>query len=540
MFAGRSGRTTAAAEQENPGPNQACAGCHREIYDRYRTTAMAHASGLALEGLIPADFRHKESGVHYRVYEQDGKAWLGYEREDPARELKGRQELEYYIGSGKRGRTYLFAQQGYWFESPINWYSKKQMWDMAPAYQDAREMPLTLRVDPGCLVCHASGAASSLPDARNHYSGPPFAAGGIDCQSCHGDGAAHIASSGRVHMLDIDALEPVRRDSICLSCHLEGQVAVTREGKRPEGFSPGANLFDYSVYFVHRGEAGSGGRATSQWEALLRSRCKQASGDRLTCTTCHDPHWSPPPAQRVEFYREKCLRCHNQPEFAAKHHAENLDCTACHMGRPPSNDIAHEQVTDHWIQKRANAEALPRATHGDLVTVGGEQATERDLGLAYAQLAAHGDEGAARRAIELLRKTERSGGAAGDHDVHAQLGFLEQVGGHPAAAAEEYQLALKGDEYDSLASGNLALIDAQQHRYGEAARLWGEVYEHDPSELDAGMNLAIVECGAGDREKALRALERILQFAPDEGRARNMLEAIQTGKLRCTLGGAGR
>ena len=38
--------------------------------------------------------------------------------------------------------------------------------------------------------------------------------------------------------------------------------------------------------------------------------------------------------------------------LAKGHHEENPDCTECHMARPPSNDIAHEQVTDHWMQKR--------------------------------------------------------------------------------------------------------------------------------------------------------------------------------------------
>jgi hypothetical protein len=148
----------------------ACAPCHRAIYERYRKTPMANASGPADEGFIAADFDHAASGVHYRITKDAGHVWLSYERNDFARMLDGRQELRYFLGSGKRGRTYLFEQQGYWFEAPINWYAKKQVWDMAPHFLDEREMPLTLPVDPGCLHCHASGAASALPDARNHYS----------------------------------------------------------------------------------------------------------------------------------------------------------------------------------------------------------------------------------------------------------------------------------------------------------------------------------------------------------------------------------
>jgi predicted CXXCH cytochrome family protein len=519
-------------------PGAACAPCHREIYQRYRTTPMANASGPA-DGLMSADFRHAASGIHYQVFEQAGRVWLSYQREGaPAgRELSGRQQLRYFLGSGKRGRTYLFEQQSYWFEAPINWYAKKQLWDMAPNFLSAQEMPLTLGVDPGCLRCHASGLAPSLEDARNHFAAAPFAYGGITCANCHGDAAAHIASAGKVHLADIDNLEPVRRDSVCLSCHLEGQAAVVREGKQLQNFTPGDNLFDYALFFVYRGEDGSGGRATSQWEALLKSECKQKSGDKLTCTTCHDPHGSPSAEERVAFYRQRCLQCHNQAAFAREHHPENLDCTACHMARPPSNDIAHEQVTDHWIKRRVSPERLPLASSGELAVVGAFPADDRDLGLAYAQMAARGNQEAGVRAIKLLQEAEKGAekqpGAASDHELHSQLGFLEQTAGQPQQAATEYRLALAADSYDSLAAGNLALVEAGQHHYAEAARLWSSVFHNDPVQLGAGMNLAIVDCGLGQRDAALAALDRLLLFAPDNQAGRALSLEIRSGKRSC-------
>ncbi len=526
----------ASQPAQPPDPNAACAHCHKEIYERYRKTPMAKASGTASEGFIPADFRHTASGVHYRILEQDGKVWLNYEREDaPAnRELGGREELRYFLGSGRRGRTYLFERQGYWFESPINWYAKKQMWDMAPNYLSAREAPLTLPVDPGCLRCHASGVASALNDARNHYAGAPFAYGGITCAACHGDPAAHLASGGKTPMADIDRMEPIRRDSVCLNCHLEGQAAVVRAGRNLEAFVPGDNLFDYALFFVHVGENGSGGRATSQWEALLKSECKRQSGDKLTCTTCHDPHGSPAPSGRVAFYRQRCLQCHNQPGFAASHRPENQDCTECHMARPPSNDIAHEQVTDHWIRKRVSEERLPLATTGNLVVVGGFAADDRDLGLAYAQMAARGDRQAAEHAMQLLGSAEKhSAGSPQDHELHAQLGFLDQLAGETPNAVSEYTAALEADPDDSLAAGNLALIAAQQHRVADAERLWASVFSRDPVELGAGLNLAVVQCGSGQREAALATLDRLLVFAPDNDRAHAMEQVIRDGKQSC-------
>ena len=526
------GRTAVSAQSLAADPNAACGPCHKTIYDRYRKTPMANASGLAEGGYLAADFEHAPSGVHYRVFEQDGKVWLSYQRSDASRPLKGRQQLIYFLGSGMRGRTYLFEQEGYWFEAPINWYAKKGIWDMTPAFEGAHEMPLTLPVDPGCLHCHTSGAASSSREARNLYASAPFAFRGISCESCHGDASSHVKSAGKIRMMDIEGLAPVRRDSICLNCHLEGQVGVDREGKRPEDFRPGDNLYDYTVFFVHRAENGSGGRATSQWEALLKSQCKRKSGDRMTCTTCHDPHGDPTPSQRVDYYRGKCLQCHSS--LAAQHHLENRDCTACHMGRPPSSDIAHEQVTDHWIRRRVSVARLPLITAGNLVSVGRGVAGDRDLGLAYTQMAESGDHAAADLAMKLLEKAERqTGGAAKDYELHADLGFLEQERGEPQDAAREYREALAANPDDELAAGNLALLEAQSRQIGDATELWRRVFSHDPTQTEAGFNLAVVECGAGEPGAALQTLDTILQFSPDNDRARTMAGDIRTGQRSC-------
>ena len=517
-------------------PDAVCAQCHALIAARYRTTPMAEASGAATEGFLPADFTHAASGIHYKVKEVDGQVWLDYERPEATaeRELAGRVQLEYFIGSGLRGRTYLFDRDGYWFEAPINWYGKKRVWDMAPNFLSAREMPLTLPVDPGCLHCHASEVAQSLPDARNHYAGAPFGAGGITCGACHGDGAAHVHSGGRVKMMDIDALAPARRDSICLNCHLEGQAAVIREGKTLTEFKPGDDLSDYAVFFVRRNENGSGGRATSQWEALLKSRCKEASGDRMTCTTCHDPHGSPAAAERVAYYLTQCLQCHGANGFAEKHHPENLDCVECHMARIPSNDIAHEQVTDHWIRKRVKGARLPMETSGSLVAVGDVAADDRDLGLAYAQMATRGDEAAGHQALALLTRAEKEqNGAAGDAELHAELGFLEQMDGNAPGAATEYKRALEADPYESLAAGDLAVLDAQAHDYGDAVGLWSRVFADDPSQLAAGMDLALVECAAGAMDQAQMTVARLLDFAPDDGKLRALAARLRGGKGSC-------
>ncbi len=136
---------------------------------------MARASGAAADGMVsvPADFVHKPSGVHYRITESGGHVYLDYDRPENAKSggLHGQEELHYFVGSGTRGRTFLFQREGYWFETPINWYAKKGIWDMAPNYQRAQEMPLTLPADSGCLSCHASNVQPALARCAKPLSG---------------------------------------------------------------------------------------------------------------------------------------------------------------------------------------------------------------------------------------------------------------------------------------------------------------------------------------------------------------------------------
>ena len=88
-------------------------------------------------------------------------------------------------------------------------------------------------------------------------------------------------------------LSAERRDSICMQCHLEGNAAVEQAGHTLNDFHPGDRLSDTVHYFVLEGGSNDGFRALSQTEALARSLCKRRSGDKMSCTSCHDPHASP-------------------------------------------------------------------------------------------------------------------------------------------------------------------------------------------------------------------------------------------------------
>ena len=186
---------------------------------------------------------------------------------------------------------------------------------MTPAFQEAHETPLNLPALTSCLHCHVSGMQPPLDGTENRYPSRVFSGTGVSCERCHGPGAAHVGGGPIVNPAK---LSPERRDAVCMQCHLEGKVAIERPGRHVYEFRPGDSLSDYIRYYVLAGTTPSGLGAVSQIEALAQSMCKKKSGNMMSCTNCHSPHYSPSTRERVSYYREKCLACHGA-EFAAKH-----------------------------------------------------------------------------------------------------------------------------------------------------------------------------------------------------------------------------
>ncbi len=519
--------------------NQACAGCHAAIFNAYQRTPMAHASGPATEDLKPATFVHAQSKVRYQIYSVDDKVWLSFDRpDDPA--IKGKRQLLDFIGSGRRGRSYLFAVDDFFFESPINWYADRQVWDMAPAYSQAREIPLNLPAYMSCLECHTSGMQPPVKGTENQYSAPLFTQAGVGCERCHGPGSAHAASPTK----DATIVNPVklaadRRDSVCMQCHLEGDVAIERQDRHAYEFRPGDVLDNFVRHYVVTGTQNSGVGANSQFEALAQSACKKKSGDAMSCMSCHDPHSSPLPAERASYFRGKCLACHGA-EFGVRHHPENTDCTSCHMPSSLSRDITHTEATDHRIQRRP--ETAPQLLQ-DLSTSKpalnlkpfppSKEAEDdiRDLALAWQTVANNGTPEALREAARLLPLAARQ--APEDTAVLSALAYLELRHGSIDQARQLYQKILALDPTSIDAASNLGVIEAEAGHLGKAISLWQPVFGRAPGKSTIGMNLARTLCKAGQVQEARTTLERVLDFNPDLSAARTLLREMNASPAKC-------
>jgi Tetratricopeptide repeat/Cytochrome c554 and c-prime len=542
-------RKSAQGVEPAPG-NERCSSCHAEIYKSYLNTVMASASGAAADGVVTGEFYDKDSGVRYRVYEQAGRVWMSFDREGK-NAIRGQRELDYFIGSGVKGRTYLFWSDGFLFETPINWYSQERRWNMTPAYTQAQEIPMNLPAYPSCLNCHTSGMQVPAAGTDSNFTGQPFLHAGITCERCHGADVSHAQGKGAEaastspsrpssSIVNPAKLSADRRDSICMECHFEGTAAVEQPGKHLYEFQPGERISDYVHYFVLAGSLEPEPQAVSQFQALSQSACQRASGDKMWCGSCHDPHREPAATEKVAFYRAKCLACHGQgsegEEFAAKHHPERPDCAACHMPPLPSKDVAHTEATDHRIMRYPNTLPLPRlqirgkplksfpASDESLVTT-------RDYALAWEALAQRGVDGAERRAQEYLEKAVMD--SPDDADLLAALGFQYQRHFHENDARELYERALKIDPLLVDAATNLGILEARMGDAQQAVKLWQEAFRRAPHRSVIGMNLALVFCAAGQKDIARKYLERVLEFNPDYGKGRSLLAHLGEENGQC-------
>ena len=489
-----------------------CEPCHKEIFQKYLSTPMARASGGAGENLIPGAFVHSASGVEYSVSNPNGQPRLTFRsRKDP--HISGEYPLSYFLGSGHLGTTYLYELNHYLFESPVAWYAASHGYDMKPGLAEMAQMPPSLPMQSSCLRCHMSAVQPSDPGTINRYSGQPFLHGGITCEACHGDAQRHVNSGGKAAVVNPAHLDPDRRDSVCISCHLEGDISIERAGHSAIDYRPGDSISDYLAFYVYSGNNMTA-RGVSEVEQFSQSTCKRMSGDKMSCTSCHDPHVTPAPEQRVAFFRAKCLACHNQPQFAAAHHPENPDCTSCHMRHTGAENIPHVAWTDHRILKLPAPPDTPteHPQSAELSPILSPGATRRDLAMAYYQAVLEGNQSVEPKAWELLQ--EQRSAMANDERALVAFGNLSAERGESQAAEAAFQQVLKLDPRDLTALSNLGILHAKQGNLPSAISLLQSAFSTNQDIAGLAMNLARVQCMAGDAAGARATVEAALVYAP--------------------------
>lgn len=372
--------------------NDACRPCHAAIVRTYQATPMARSTGPVANNVPPGRFKHAASGIEY-VIAKDGRVTTKRVT------TKGVEQFDYVIGSGAAGFSYLISRDRYLFQAPITWYSQKKRWDASPGYQNDPVMAWDRPVDPSCLSCHAS-QLTHIYKTVNRYAEKPFEQPGISCERCHGPGSDHVRSQGK--MIVPSKLDSERRDDVCRQCHLMGEARIARAGRTFAQYRAGDRLGDFVAYFVADDPDGPTLRTTSHVENMNASRCKQMSGDRMWCGTCHDVHTMP--SNAVSWYRAKCESCHQPGIRAATDCPRTPNCISCHMPKSQAVDAGHGAFTDHSIPRRPK-KRTPSEKPWRIKPFSASDAGNRELALAYAQLYGRTrDERQKNEAIRLVTK----------------------------------------------------------------------------------------------------------------------------------------
>jgi Flp pilus assembly protein TadD len=328
-------------------------------------------------------------------------------------------------------------------------------------------------------------------------------------------------------MLNPAKLAPAARDSICAQCHLSGEVRVVKAGKQDKALTPGGLLTDDLTVFIRAGSP-SDLRVTSHVENLAQSACKRASGDRMWCGTCHDPHSAPEPAAKVAYFRSKCLTCHQTPdchESTAARQANGDNCTACHMPRAPASDIQHVVFTDHSIRRKPSASSVAPASDSALAPYPSYTATTRDLALAYAVVALRDHNTADReRAFSLLKQAAAQGTA--DAQALAYLAEFYRDAKDDADALPIYQQVWRMDKSQYAAAAALGAYQMQRGNPAEAIQFWRDALALNPAMVLVRVNLAKALLRTGNPGEARAALEQALQFNPASPEAKALLSQI--------------
>jgi hypothetical protein len=408
--------------------------------------------------------------------------------------------IDYVIGSGAHASCYLARVGDHLFESPICRYPSRG-YAMAPGYEDNPDPGYTRPVTLECLQCH-SGRPLPIAGSLNRYQSPAFDAEAITCDRCHGDPAAHLARPTPGSIVNPAKLSPAARDSVCEQCHLAGLIRVLNPGKSIADYHPGQLL--ESVFSTYVSTAAAAGQTVvSQSEQLALSRCAVASSSRLACATCHDPHSIP--ADRVSFFRARCLSCH-RAALPAGHPARTADCLPCHMPRREAVDGGHTAFTDHRILRRPFPAPSAAPTVDDLRPWREPDPSLRKRNLALALNFAGqklSNESLLDRSYLLLDEAQSA--TPGDPDLLAALGAVLQARRQPAEAASYFDraLALRPADVsllDSAASARLAAGDPSA-----ATGLFERALAIDPLLLPDIESLLNIYRAAGDhaRESAL-------------------------------------
>jgi FimV-like protein len=538
---------------------QTCVRCHRDETTGYNETGMAHAFYAPTASVTinaPARDRtyfHPASSTFFTLTAHDGhffqRRWQkGFDGN--VEELS----IDYVMGSGNHARTFLHREQDDTLvELPLAWYSENGgELAMNPGFDNPE--PMTRRpIAYECMFCHNGYPEIPNPAHRDLSAKPVYTSlpMGIDCQRCHGPGAAHVQAAearkpdaAKVHatILNPAHLSNERQMEVCEQCHLETTSTLLPDRIRhydqhPFGYDPNQPLSAFNAYFTRDPAHGHGHtdnvEIVNAAYRLKQSKCYLASKGALTCELCHNPHDLHKGPQSAQFFANICLNCHAtqlKQLVAAKKHTDSQQCISCHMPQRRTEDVIHAAVTDHLIQRPSPTQALaPRqeATsryNGPVLRylLDGETPHPDDaLYNAVAQVIDSSNNAAAPQLARLLDEQHPH-----EPGFYIELGDAQRHTGQLEAAITSYRKALQLDPQSSRAARRLGVALNSAGNTTEALAVLTTAISNDPANEFLLYERAQIEAQISDTTSSIADLRKALAIRPDYADALNNLGSL--------------
>ena len=547
--------------------SEVCAGCHQKIAEAYKQTGMARSFYRPSPANIIEDysknnpFYHRASDSYFAMIQREGKLYQRRHQVD----AEGKQvnviekQVDYILGSGNHVRAYVHrTAANKLIELPLAWYTEKGgYWGMNPGYDQPAHDGFRRALGYDCMFCH--NGYPEIP-ARNHQRSaqpvyPTSMPEGIDCQRCHGPGRSHVqlakTAGAMLEKIRNAIVNPARLDAqrsmeVCMQCHLETTSfplpnALQRYGRGPFSYKPGEPLSSFLLAFDHAPNKGRDDKfeIVNSAYRLRRSACFLQSKDKMTCTTCHNPHDVPRGAHAERHYTTVCRQCHSAAfdrlVASAKHTSDN-SCTECHMPKRRTEDVVHVVMTDHYIQRRKPAgdllaeiaerhETDATAYRGEVVPYYPQalpKTAENDLDFAVAQVIEKSNLSAGIRQLKA---------AIAKHNPKRPEYYLELAdalrnNGQLAMALPVYEDAIRRNPNSYIALQKLGVALRRSGKHAEAVVFLQRATASAPGNAVAWHELGLAYRAQGKPQDAITAIQKAVTLDPDMSEAHNNLGII--------------
>lgn len=202
-----------------------------------------------------------------------------------------------------------------------------------------------------CLDCHGADSDSATYSSAAMFKGrhaqrgdarTPFGPGGLQCEACHGPGAAHARNkkAGSINSFKSDSAYTLeQRNGTCLGCHQGGTRTAWHGGAHET-----AKLACTDCHQMHQAKDAVLAKASQPQVCQTCHRAQRADFQKasahpvrqgkMACSDCHNAHGGSSASSLVKpTLNQTCNSCHADKRGPVlwEHQPVTEDCSLCHV-----------------------------------------------------------------------------------------------------------------------------------------------------------------------------------------------------------------